>query len=728
MRKLLSIGAVIATAAALVAPVLQATPAAAAGTNTTVVLSFDDGVASQSLAVTSLKAHNMHGVFYVNTDFIGTDSSFLNWAQLTQMQSDGNEIGGHGLDHTNLSSPPLPVDQVTTQVCNDRQNLINHGINATDFAYPYGYGYESALVRQVVQQCGYSTARRAWGLYSSDPACFTNGVPTGCGYPYAETIPPTDPYGVLAGDNPQTTTTLAQIETLVTQAETHGGGLVPIVFHEICNGCDQYSVTQANFDAFLTWLQARAASGTVVKTMREISDTTPPTTTIKCNNATCSTVGYTSAVSVSLAATDAGGSTVASIRYTTDGTDPTSTHGTVYSAPFNVAATATVKYRAYDTVNNEEAIKSQLVTVDSTAPTASITCDAVPCSANWYSGDVQVGLSATDAGVGVKEIRYTTDGSTPTAASTLYSTPFTVASNQTVKYRAYDNLNNASAVGSQLVQIDRIAPATTISCDGGTCSGGWGHSPVSISLAATDDGGSGLAGVHFTTDGSTPTLSSPTYTLPFTVDSVETVNYRAWDAAGNIEGVQSKTVQVDKTAPTASIQCNNAACSSDFIRGSVKVALSASDNGGSGVDGIHYTTDGSAPTAASPLYSAPFTLSASATVRYLAIDNAGNAGAVGSQAVRIDRTGPTVSFSTPHTANAKVSGSVRVTVKASDAGSKVARVLFYVDGHLFATDTSPSFSFVWNSRQASKGHHKLTAKAVDHVGNSTSRSITVRVH
>ena len=429
MRKLLSIGAVVATAAALVAPVLQASPAAAAGTNTTVVLTFDDGVASQSLAAASLKSHGMHGTFYVNTDFINTDSSFLSWNQLTQMQADGNEIGGHGLDHTNLSpqppAAPLTLEQIQAQVCPDRQNLVNHGLQATSFAYPYGFGYENATVRQVVQDCGYTSARRAWGLYSAAPECGT----TGCSYPYADTIPAADPYAVHAGDNPETTTTLTAIENEVTQAETHGGGLVPIVFHEICNGCDQYSVTQANFDAFLTWLQARAASGTIVKTMREVSDTTPPTTTIKCNNAACSAVGYTSAVSVSLSATDAGGSTVSSIRYTTDGTDPTPT-STAYSAPFNVAATTTVKYRAYDSVSNAEAVKTQLVTVDSTAPATTITCDAVPCSGGWYSGDVQVGLSATDAGVGLKEIRYTTDGSTPSPTSNLYSSPFSVASSR----------------------------------------------------------------------------------------------------------------------------------------------------------------------------------------------------------------------------------------------------------------------------------------------------------
>jgi hypothetical protein len=60
--------------------------------------------------------------------------------------------------------------------------------------------------------------------------------------------------------------------------------------------------------------------------------------------------------------------------------------------------------------------------------------------------------------------------------------------------------------------------------------------------------------------------------------------------------------------------------------------------------------------------------------------------------------------------------------------SKVAKVLFYVDHRLVATDTTPSYSFVWNTRNASKHQHTLTVKAVDKAGNSRSRSIIVTVH
>ena len=47
---------------------------------------------------------------------------------------------------------------------------------------------------------------------------------------------------------------------------------------------------------------------------------------------------------------------------------------------------------------------------------------------------------------------------------------------------------------------------------------------------------------HYTTNGTTPTLSSPTYTGAFTVRGRVTVRFRSWDAAGNVESVHSQTI------------------------------------------------------------------------------------------------------------------------------------------------------------------------------------------
>lgn len=63
---------------------------------------------------------------------------------------------------------------------------------------------------------------------------------------------------------------------------------------------------------------------------------------------------------------------------------------------------------------------------------------------------------------------------------------------------------------------------------------------------------------------------------------------------------------------------------------SVSVALSCSDDF-SGCSGIHYTVDGAIPTTSSTLISGPLSISSGSTLRYFAVDLAGNSSAVVSQ-------------------------------------------------------------------------------------------------
>jgi peptidoglycan/xylan/chitin deacetylase (PgdA/CDA1 family) len=723
MKRIFSAAVVVATMLGILAPVLHSD----AATNTTVVLTFDDGVASQSIAKTALDAHGMHGTFYVNSAQIGV-GGYLTWAQLTTFQAAGNEIGGHTLTHPDLTT--LTTEQATAEVCNDRAAIASHGLTVTNFAYPYGNGYDNATVRAIVSGCGYNSARRAWGLYSSDPACGT----TGCGYPYAASIPPADPLAIEAADNPETATTLAQIETLVTQAETHGGGLVPIVFHQICDACDTYSTTSANLTAFLDWLQPRSASGTVVKTMAQVIggsvqpiDSTAPTSAIKCDGVACGG-WFGPTTQVSLSSTDnANGSGVAAIRYTTDGSTPT-TSSAVYTAPFTLPATKTVKFAAWDKAGNAETAKSQVVQIDAVAPTATIKCNGVACSATPYGSTAQVSLSGADTGgAGLASVRYTLDGSDPTSSSSLYSAAFAVSSTKTVKYRAFDNVGNAGITSSQVVAIDSEPPVSMIVCNAGPCFDGYYRAPVSVTLASTDGGGSGVASSHYTIDGSQPSLTSPAYSAPFTVPASTTVQYRAWDNGGNQEANHSQLIKIDTTAAGSAITCNGAACSNGWYRTSVQVALSAKDNrGGSGVDVIRYTTDGSTPTATSPAYQGPFTISGSRNVRYRVIDKAGNTGITKTTLVKIDTNAPVLSLKSPGVTEF-AAGSVKISVSATDKQSRISRVHYYVDRRLVATDTRDPFSYTFQTAGLSKGTHRLKAKAYDIAGNSRTKSITITV-
>jgi hypothetical protein len=371
-------------------------------------------------------------------------------------------------------------------------------------------------------------------------------------------------------------------------------------------------------------------------------------------------------------------------------------------------------------------------TTDTTAPSSSITCNDAACGTGWYTGPVSVALSATDAS-GVAVIRYTTDGSDPSAASPVYAAPFTVSATATVKFRAWDNANNVEATRSQLISLDSTAPVSSIACNGAPCSSAPYNAPVSVSLSATD-ASSGVAVIRYTTDGSDPTVESATYSAPFTVSATGTVTYRAWDNAGNVEATKSQLIQIDTTpadatAPTSAIACNGSACSSGWYAGAVSVSLSAVDSGGSGVAAIRYTTDGSDPTLSSPIFGGPFTVPATATVKYRAWDNAGNVETTKSQLIQIDTTAPLVTLTSP-ASGATVSGVVRLEATASDVGSGVARVEFYVDGKLEGTSTLLPYRVNWNTngKKVAKGSHTIYVVVVDRAGNSRATSpITVTV-
>src|SRR5947207_2430732 len=118
----------------------------------------------------------------------------------------------------------------------------------------------------------------------------------------------------------------------------------------------------------------------------------------------------------------------------------------------------------------------------------------------------------------------------PTTSSTRYTKAFSINQTRTVKCFSVDAAGNAEAVQSQLIRIDGTAPTTTISCNGVSCSGSTYSSAVTVTLTATDgSGGSGVSSTHYTTNGTTPTLISPTYAGPFTLSATTTVQYRSWD-------------------------------------------------------------------------------------------------------------------------------------------------------------------------------------------------------
>jgi peptidoglycan/xylan/chitin deacetylase (PgdA/CDA1 family) len=239
-----------------VAPGQRIGQAASAATKTVVSLTFDDGQASQAAAASMLASRGMTGTFYINSAMVGTSPYYMTWPQIHSLADAGHEIGGHTLHHANLAN--LSPSTAQADVCSDRKNLVNRGFSPVEsFAYPEA-GVDAGA-KQAVQDCGYTTGRSVGNIFSSRG-------------PYAETIPPEDAFDLKTPDGVTANTTLSQLKSYVTGAETHGGGWVILTFHGICdNRCTAgNSLGTATFAAFLDWLHSRSAHGTVVRTVGEV--------------------------------------------------------------------------------------------------------------------------------------------------------------------------------------------------------------------------------------------------------------------------------------------------------------------------------------------------------------------------------------------------------------------------------------------------------------------------
>lgn len=90
-----------------------------------------------------------------------------------------------------------------------------------------------------------------------------------------------------------------------------------------------------------------------------------------------------------------------------------------------------------------------------------------------------------------------------------------------------------------------------------------------------------------------------------------------------------------------------------------------------------------------------------------------------------DTEGPTVDITAPAESSV-VEGVVGVAASAKD-NVGVAKVDFYVNGTLKASDTSAPYSFNWDTKVTANGKVQLMAKAYDVSGNAGSDSIQVSV-
>ena len=205
---------------------------------------------------------------------------------------------------------------------------------------------------------------------------------------------------------------------------------------------------------------------------------------------------YTNTVPVSLVCSTTG----ATLRYTTDGSAPT-TSSPIYTGTFSMSDSVTIKALAFKTGFNASAIAAVSYTIVRTLP--AVARPTIVPNGGPFTNSVTVTLSCVTGGA---TLRYTTDGTAPTASSPAYAGALTVTSATTLRVAAfavgYTQSSEAAASFTILTPLPLVA-TPTFAPAGGTFT-----NPVQVAVSCATAG----AAIHYTTDGTLPTSGSPVYT------------------------------------------------------------------------------------------------------------------------------------------------------------------------------------------------------------------------
>jgi len=296
----------------------------------------------------------------------------------------------------------------------------------------------------------------------------------------------------------------------------------------------------------------------------------------------------------------------ATVYCTTDGTTPTKS-STLCSSGVTVTTTETVKAVAYAPGYSVSPVTSATYTI---APYAAMPVLSVP--GGTYNTPQSVTI--TDSTQGAK-IYYTTDQTTPTTSSTVYSSP-------------------VSITGVSYLQAIVVAPGYTqsfASTANYVMTVGTPTFTTVGGLMVISDVTPGAA-LFYTTDGSTPTSASTQYLVPIAITASKTVKAIGIKRNYVNSAIGSGALSSTTGAPTAATPVFTVASGTYTVAQAVSITDTTSGAK------IYYTTDGTAPTSSSTIYSGPITVSATETLEAIATASGYTNSAVASATYTISTT------------------------------------------------------------------------------------------
>lgn len=115
------------------------------------MITFDDGLACQTEAVSVLEEAGYRGVFFVSAGLLGQER-MMQCTDLRDLAKRGHVVGSHGWSHVSL--PSLSLARQIEELCRSRELLEEKtGVPVTSFSIPRGFS--NRLLEQLVFRTGY---------------------------------------------------------------------------------------------------------------------------------------------------------------------------------------------------------------------------------------------------------------------------------------------------------------------------------------------------------------------------------------------------------------------------------------------------------------------------------------------------------------------------------------------------------------------------------------------
>jgi hypothetical protein len=327
---------------------------------------------------------------------------------------------------------------------------------------------------------------------------------------------------------------------------------------------------------------------------------------------------YTAPLSVTITDSTAG----ATIYFTTDGSTPT-TSSTVYTGPVSLPLGATALNAIAANSSGSSTVTSGSYTVNPPPPPLSPVFNPVQ---GTYTAPLSVTITDSTSGA---TIYYTTDGSTPTTSSAVYSGPVSLPVGTTTLNAIAANSNGSSTVTSGSYTVNPPPPPQppVFNPVPGTYT-----APVSVTITDPVNG----VTIYYTTDGSTPTTSSAVYSGPVSLP-VGTTTLSAIAANSNGSSTVTSGSYIVNPPPPPQPPVFNP------VPGAYSAPLSVTITDPTSGVTIYYTTDGSTPTTSSAVYSSPVSLPVGTTTLSAIAGNSNGTSTVTSGSYTVTNGGGTVS-------------------------------------------------------------------------------------